>query len=189
VTVLQTLNRTEGWFIVPGLTEGNDGNFYGAASAGGNSGNRLCLGLGCGTLFQITPAGNFTVIHDFDFTTGGLPLTPPVQHTNGLLYGDASGGPDWENLGGVFYSLNDNLAPFVALTPYAASAGTPIEILGQGFTSSSTVSFNGTPATSVQLSSSTRLAVAVPGGATTGLVTVTTSTGRLTSNQPFIVIP
>lgn len=189
VTVLQTLNRTEGWFIVPGLTEGSDGNFYGAASAGGNSSNRLCLGLGCGTLFQITPTGNFTVIHDFDFTTGGLPLTPPAQHTNGLFYGDASGGPDWENLGGVFYSLNDNLVPFVALTPYAASAGTPIEILGQGFTSSSTVSFNGTPATSVQLSSSTRLAVAVPSGATTGLVTVTTSTGTLTSNQPFIVIP
>jgi uncharacterized repeat protein (TIGR03803 family) len=187
VTVLQTLNRNEGLFVVPGLVEGNDGNFYGAANAGGNAANWLCFGLGCGTLFQMTPSGNLTVIHDFDFNTGAWPATAPIQHTNGLFYGDAAGGSSWGQ-GGVFYSLNDNLAPFAALTPYAASVGTPVEILGQGFTSSSTVSFNGTPAISVQVSSATRLTATVPTGATTGLVTVTTSSGPLTSNQPFIVL-
>jgi uncharacterized repeat protein (TIGR03803 family) len=187
VTVLQTLNRNEGLFITPGLTQGSDGNFYGAASSGGTSNNWFCF-IGCGTVFQITPAGNVTVIHDFDFNTGGWPSTPPVQHTNGLFYGDAAGGSGWGSQG-VFYSLNDNLAPFVSLTPYAASVGTPIEIFGQGFTASSTVSFNGVPATSVQVSSSTHLTATAPSGITNGLVTVTTSTGTLTSNQPFVVLP
>lgn len=190
VTVLQSLNKSEGLFVVPGLVQGSDGNFYGAASAGGSSTNWPCFGFGCGTLFQITPAGNLTVIHDFDLTAGGWPSTPPVQHTNGLFYGDAAGGSGWGNPGGgVFYSLNNNLAPFAALTPYAASTGTPIEIIGQGFTASTTVSFNGMLATSVQVSSSSHLTVTVPTGATTGPVTVTTSTGMLNSNQPFVVLP
>jgi hypothetical protein len=91
---------------------------------------------------------------------------------------------------GVFYSWDASLPPFVTLLPYLGKVGSTIEFLGQGFTSASTVSFNGTPAAvALQGNSGTYLRAMVPSGATTGFVTVTTSTGTLTSNKQFIVIP
>src|SRR5262249_23039921 len=60
--------------------------------------------------------------------------------------------------------------------------------LGQGFTAATTISFNGTPAIS-SVNPAAFLTATVPGGATTGFVTVTTSRGTLTSNKIFRVIP
>jgi hypothetical protein len=62
------------------------------------------------------------------------------------------------------------------------------EILGQGFTGTTKVSFKGISA-SFTVSSDTSLAATVPAGATTGYVTVTTPTGTINSNVPFRVIP
>ncbi len=50
------------------------------------------------------------------------------------------------------------------------------------------VSVNGTPA-SFTVKSDTLIEATVPAGATTGYVTVTTPSGTLTSNKPFVVIP
>jgi len=66
--------------------------------------------------------------------------------------------------------------------------GKLIEILGQGFTVTNSVSFNGSAA-SFKVMSDTYLTAVVPVGATTGPVIVTTSSGTLTSNQKFRVIP
>jgi hypothetical protein len=66
--------------------------------------------------------------------------------------------------------------------------GSLVEILGQGLTSSTTVSFNGSPAT-VHVQTATSLYATVPAGATTGFITVTTSAGTLTSNREFVVVP
>jgi hypothetical protein len=63
-----------------------------------------------------------------------------------------------------------------------------VRILGQGFTDTSEVFFNGTPAT-VELVYPTYLKATVPSGATTGPITVTTANGTLTSNKVFIVHP
>ncbi|MGB7584278.1 MAG: IPT/TIG domain-containing protein, partial [Terriglobales bacterium] len=60
-------------------------------------------------------------------------------------------------------------------------------ILGQGFTGTSSVMLNGTPA-SFTVVSDTFIRATVPAGATTGYVTVTTPSGVLTSNVPFRVI-
>lgn len=194
-TVLYTLNgTTDGAYVNAGLVQATDGNFYGVASEGGNS---ACT-HGCGTLFQITPAGSYSVLYSFDGISGFAPEVTPFQHTNGVLYGDTyyggtgkmcSGGGVGEHCG-LFYSWNGNLPPFVALLPYSGKVGDTIEFLGQGFTSASTVSFNGVPATvASQGNSGTYLRAMVPSGATTGFVTVTTSTGTLTSNKQFVVIP
>jgi uncharacterized repeat protein (TIGR03803 family) len=181
-TVLHTLNgTTEGSRVVAGLLQATDGNFYGVASAGGNSTN--------GTLFQVTPGGSFSVLYNFDSTTGYLPGAAPFQHTNGVLYGDTQlGGPRLGSQDGVFYSWNASMPAFVSAIPDRGPVGGSVEILGQGFTSSTTVSFNGTPATATVVSG-TYLKATVPSGATTGLVTVTTSSGTLSSNKQFIVIP
>jgi uncharacterized repeat protein (TIGR03803 family) len=178
-----------------GLVQATDGNFYGVTQYGGNSAN--CSNNGCGVLFQVTPAGSYSVLYNFDATTGEQPLVTLIQHTNGLLYGVTyiggtgqlcSNGSVYDC--GVFYSWNGNLPPFVTLLPYRGKVGSTIEFLGQGFTSTSTVSFNGTPAVvASQGNTGTYLRAIVPSGATTGFVTVTTSTGTLTSNKQFVVTP
>lgn len=59
-----------------------------------------------------------------------------------------------------------------------------IEILGQGFTNTTTVSFNGVPATR-SVKSGTYLTAKVPVGATTGSVTITTANGTLPATRYF----
>jgi uncharacterized repeat protein (TIGR03803 family) len=181
------------------LMQASDGNFYGTSLTGGGDVTGGCPLPGCGYLFEITPAGDFSILYTFDSFAGMNPTSAPIQSTNGLLYGFTPvGGPfqgdSFSPCGllagcGVLYSFNNNLPPFVALVPSQTKVGKPVEILGQEFTSSTTVSFNGTPATTVNAPSSTYLSVIVPSGATTGYVTVTTSSTVLTSNQPFVVAP
>ena len=63
-----------------------------------------------------------------------------------------------------------------------------VEILGQGFSGTTAVSFNGTPAV-FKVKSDTFVKATVPAGATTGSVMVTTPSGTLISNVPFRVKP
>ena len=60
--------------------------------------------------------------------------------------------------------------------------------LAQGFTGTTSVILNGTPAT-YSVKSDTLIIATVPVGATTGLVTVTRPGGTLTSSVPFQIIP
>jgi hypothetical protein len=132
-------------------------------------------------------AGDVSPLHIFVPATGTGALSALFQHTNGKLYGIATRDGEFGN--GVFFSLDAGLPPFVTYLPTYGRAGAPVEILGQGFTAGSVVSFNGTPAASPDVVSSTYLRVVVPSGATTGPITVTTSTGTLTSNKVFVVHP
>jgi hypothetical protein len=63
-----------------------------------------------------------------------------------------------------------------------------VEILGQGFTGTTAVSFNGVAA-KFNNSSDTYMTATVPDGALSGPVTVTTFTSTLTSNRSFLVNP
>lgn len=91
---------------------------------------------------------------------------------------------------GVFYSLDMGLGPFVSFVGPLSSGkvGKTIQLLGQGFTGTTSVSFNGTAA-NFTVESDTFLEATVPPGAITGYVTVTTPSGTLTSNKQFIVKP
>ncbi len=71
-----------------------DGNFYGTTITGGSGGS--CL-YGCGVVYKITPAGNFSTLYDFCTQTGcpdgASPFAGIVQGTDGNFYGvTASGG-------------------------------------------------------------------------------------------------
>jgi uncharacterized repeat protein (TIGR03803 family) len=81
---------TDGACAYAGLVQATDGHFYGAAQKGGN---------GYGTFFRITSNGTFTVWEDFNATDGAEPLVTPIQHTNGILYGDTLVGGDIDNTG------------------------------------------------------------------------------------------
>jgi hypothetical protein len=80
------------------------------------------------------------------------------------------------------------LPAFVRLVSPVGKVGKAIQVLGQGFTGTTSVAFNGVLASFV-VQSDTFLTATVPSGATSGLVTVTTPTATLTSNQKFIVRP
>jgi len=186
LTVLHDMSGTDGIYPYAGLLQATDGNFYGANLGGGTN--------GFGTIFTITPQGSYSVLYNFDSLTGQWPYVTPFQHTKGVVYGDTYAGgtgnvsPCAAGYCGVFYSLNAGLPAFVTLLPYSGKVGKTIEFLGQGFKGTTSVSFHGTPA-NFTVSSGTFLKATVPDGATTGLVTVTTSKGKLTSNKKFRVTP
>jgi uncharacterized repeat protein (TIGR03803 family) len=180
-TVLHEFNGgSDGHLPFAGLIQASDGNIYGATNAAG--------ALHGGTLYRISPAGKFAVVYNFDPATYGFPETTPVQHTNGKLYGE-TGGDCW---GGAptcsspaVYSLDLGLKPFVRFLPEAGKAGDTIEILGQGFTGTSAVSFNGIPAAAFTVVSDTYLTAIVPFGAK-GTISVETPGGTLNSSRPFV---
>ncbi|MGD0179947.1 MAG: choice-of-anchor tandem repeat GloVer-containing protein [Terriglobales bacterium] len=183
LTVLHNMNGTsDGGYPEAGLTQVADGTLYGVNSGGASDKNY-------GTMFRITLRGTFSVLHEFDFTAGAMPYPTLVQHTKGILYGDTyrggTGSGCFDNCG-TFYGLNAGLKPFVSLVSTLGKVGKTIEILGQGLMGTSGVSFNGVPAT-FKVVSNTYLTAVVPKEATTGFVTVTTPSRKLTSNKKFRV--
>jgi hypothetical protein len=90
--------------------------------------------------------------------------------------------------GSVFYSFDVGFKPLVDLVTWSAKVGKTVEILGQGFTGTTAVSFNGANA-SFNNVSDTYMTATVPAGALTGTVTVTTFTNTMKSNRAFLVTP
>ncbi len=188
VTTLHYFTLTDGAGPQAGLTAGIDENFYGTTAIGGDL---TCGGGGgCGTIFEITPEGVLTSLHMFDGKDGAGPMGPLLQSTTGAFYGPTYyGGLDKCNDGcGTIYTLDTGLGPFAALVRSPAKIGQVFGILGQGFTGTTNISLNGTPAP-FTIKSDTLILATVPAGATSGLVTVVTPSGTLTSNVPFHVLP
>jgi uncharacterized repeat protein (TIGR03803 family) len=91
------------------LIEGSDGNFYGTTAAGGVSGG--------GTVFEVTPAGDEAILHNFAYEPGDSePTGGLVQGTDGNLYGTTDGG---RYIGSVFKltpnGVETTLYPFTGL--------------------------------------------------------------------------
>ncbi len=102
-----------------------------------------------------------------------------------MLYGTAIQGGHFGF--GTVYRLDMGLAPFVALVRYGGKVGSTAQILGQGLTGTTSVTFNGVASNNVRVFSDTLLTAVVPFGATTGPVVVTTPSSALTSNKNFAV--
>ncbi len=181
---------TDGQRPEAGLVQGTDGNLYGTTVAGGAYQN--CVG-GCGTIFNLTQAGQLTTLYSFcSLSTcpdGQNPTAPLLQHTNGSFYGTTyGGGPgciSYEGCATVF-NLSMGLAPFVESNPTFGKVGVKINILGSNLKNASSVKFNGTPAAFTVVSGS-YIKTTVPSGATTGAITVTTPGGTFSSNVAFQV--
>lgn len=158
------------------MVQGSDGNLYGTAQGGGDT--------DYGIIFRASLNGVVTGLFSFSEQLG-WGLGDLLQHTNGMLYGAATFGGKHQQ--GFFYSFDVGLAPFVTYLPTSGVAGAEVQILGQGFTDTTKVSFNGVPAASVTVIYPTFLKATIPAGATTGFITVTTTNGTLKSNQALIV--
>jgi uncharacterized repeat protein (TIGR03803 family) len=170
----------DGVYAISGLTLGTDGNFYGTTLNGGKA--------NAGLIYQVNTTGNVSILYSFCSKTcndGFGSNSPLVQHTDGLFYGNTDG----NSLGGsVFFSLDMGLKPFIKTVLWSGKVGTTVQILGQGFTTATNVSFNGGSA-AFKVVSDTYMTATIPATGSTGNVTVTTSAGTLTSNRAFYVIP
>jgi uncharacterized repeat protein (TIGR03803 family) len=160
-----------------GLIAGNDGNLYGATVWGGTD--------VYGTIFEMSTSGSYSVLNNFNAPYGAGPYSTPMQHTSGVIFGmTARGGTAGK---GVVYSFNNGIVPFrIAEHPRRYSW----QLSGDsryGFSGTTRVTFNGTPA-SFRVLNDTYLTAIVPSGET-GFVSVTTSSGILLSSRIFKVTP
>jgi uncharacterized repeat protein (TIGR03803 family) len=171
-----------------GMALGSDGNFYGTTYIHG--------AYNSGEVFDITPAGDLTVLYSFcakqPCADGELPSAAPMQATTGIFYGTAYrggiSGCENDTSCGVVYSIATGLGPFVEANPGFEKVGHIIGILGNGLTGTTSVTFNGVAATFTVVSD-TYIQATVPTGATTGTIEVTTPSGTLNSNVAFQVLP
>jgi uncharacterized repeat protein (TIGR03803 family) len=172
-TVMHTFDFGLGGNPYAGLVQANDGNLYGTSPLGGDG--------GYGEIFKMTPAGEFSVVYGFNPSTSqGGGTTAVLQATDGKFYGTY----EWGYLIGAAFSLDVGLGPFVSFVQPTGKAGGTAQILGQGLSGATEVTFSGVSA-SFKIVSDTYMTATVPSGATAGPVVVTTPSGKLTSNVNF----
>lgn len=175
------------------LVEGTDGNLYGTTTFGGvNKVNGQFFG-GYGTLFQITPAGQFTTLYTFcplggDCADGAYPLDGLTQGTDGNFYATAYGLSQCPGNCGTVFKFSMGLPPFVTASPAFGRVGHAVHILGNNLIGATGVTFNGVPAT-FKVGANSFITATVPSGAKSGKIEVTTSGRTLLSNKVFEVIP
>ena len=176
---------TDGAYPIGGVMQATDGNFYGTTSAAGAH-------FTGGTVYKMTPNGTVTTVYSFCALTscndGSSPYDSLLQSTDGNLYGTTSMGGNGCNGGfcGTVFKLALGLPSFVRTQPSSGTFGTPVSILGNNFTGTTSVTFNGTPA-AFNVVAPGEITTTVPAGATTGTVQVVTPSGTLNSNAVFQV--
>jgi uncharacterized repeat protein (TIGR03803 family) len=113
LTVLHAFNGSDGNFPSAPLLQASDGNFYGTTYYGGDDGHG-CL-QGCeGTVFKITPQGQFTLLHTFVgggttpvYQEGRNPSGGLVEGPDGDLYGTTfNGGFVTQAASGIVYKIS-----------------------------------------------------------------------------------
>ena len=86
-------HNNDGAYPYAALVQGSDGNFYGTSDGGGIN--------GYGTVFSITPAGVFNVLHSFNTADGINPRAALIRGQDGNFYGTTEAGGT-NNSGSVF---------------------------------------------------------------------------------------
>jgi uncharacterized repeat protein (TIGR03803 family) len=169
-----------------GLIQASDGNLYGTTTAGGGAANS-------GIVYQLTLGGALSQVISFDAsTTGASPEAVPLQAADGTIYITNNGGTvsNSKYQGAVVQIANGLPAPIPVILKFApakAKVGKKVTITGSNFVGTTGVAFNGTSAKFTVVSANTVIAI-VPGGATTGPITITNAGGSTTSVHNFTVL-
>jgi uncharacterized repeat protein (TIGR03803 family) len=103
------------------LLQGDDGNLYGSTTSGGANGT--------GMIYRLTLSGQFTLLHSFDKSSGGIPHGPVslVEASDGNLYGVAQN----DNLLGLIFRCTKS-GEYDVLYQMSIPDGTPPGWLIQG---------------------------------------------------------
>ena len=85
-------------------------------------------------------------------------------------------------------SLSSGTVPTItSFSPTSGAVGTTVTIYGTNFTAGAVVKFNGVTGTGFVFKSATKVKADLPAGATTGPISVTTTSGTATSSISFVV--
>ena len=95
----QFAGKADGYGPNGPLMMNTDGNLYGTTQSGGGTATKP----GYGTLFRITPAGQFAVIHTFTGADGSNPTGTLAHDASGAIYGATSGNSG--GTGGTVYKI------------------------------------------------------------------------------------
>jgi uncharacterized repeat protein (TIGR03803 family) len=110
---------TDGGFPTGGLYRDASGNLYGITDTAGNRND--CNNYGCGTVYKLTPSGEFSVLHTFTGGTDGWPNATwgsLIADSNGNMYGVASIGGMYNN--GTLFRVTPS-GGFTVLHSFASS--------------------------------------------------------------------
>ena len=102
-----------------GLVQASDANFYGVSFRSGISGENQDGGI-----FKLTKKGVYSSLYLFDGKVGANPASALVQHTSGLLYGNAQNSAGF-NVGSI-YTLDVGAAPFCRANLKSGKVGTVV---------------------------------------------------------------
>ncbi len=96
-TLLHSFDFTDGSLPYGGLVQASNNELYGTTSNGGAN-------FDFGTIFKITPAGQFSTVLNFDGLDGGSPYSQMMRASDGNLYGTSFFGPN--GVGEIFQLTN-----------------------------------------------------------------------------------
>lgn len=123
---------SDGYYPQGPLVQTANGDFYGTTLFGGANTNCLeGIGIGCGTVFKITPRGTLTTLYSFcsqggdNCTDGYSPQAGLVQATTGDLYGTTySGGANCAPLGcGTVFKITLPSGTLTTLYSFCSKSG------------------------------------------------------------------
>jgi uncharacterized repeat protein (TIGR03803 family) len=125
-TVLHNFNGAggDGGDVIGGLIRDSAGNLYGTTQGGGISGCVPGLNIGCGTIYEINPSGDETVLFKFPYppTDGEWPGDEHlVRDHAGNFYGTSQGGASNPSYGKVFKL--DSAGELTVLHSFTGGAG------------------------------------------------------------------
>jgi uncharacterized repeat protein (TIGR03803 family) len=167
ITPLVTFNESDGYPLNAAVTLalGSDGNFYGITGASGAP-------YYSGTIFEITPAGVYTVLHTFNGTTDGAePQSGLLLGTDGNFYGTTP--YEGANRDGVVFKITPSGTYTVLYNFDGAEGSAPFAALALG----SDGNFYGTTTAGGANGDGTIFSI-TPGGTVTDLYDFTPADGQ-----------
>jgi uncharacterized repeat protein (TIGR03803 family) len=109
-----------GAYVQGGVVLDSAGNLYGTTWGGGNSNSPAgCAGYGCGVVYKIDSAGQFSLLYVFaGGADGGMPDAGLTLDSNGNLYGTTdSGGISSRTCGGGLYDSDPGCGVVFKIDP------------------------------------------------------------------------
>jgi len=151
------------------LIQEEDGSLIGTAPTGGT--------FDGGTLFKTSLAGDVTVLHHFEETSGHNPQYGVIRGSDGDLYGGT-----YHQYGvATIYRVTYLPPEILSILPAQAPPGAAITITGKHFAKTSRVQFGNLDAPSFSLDSNTQITAVVPAGFRAGSISITNPLGTGTS--------
>ena len=176
LSAIASFNNPDAGAPRSGLAMADDGSFYGTTFGPGNV-------LPGGTVFNVTANGTLATVATFGEAGGDRAEGPIIRASDGYFYGTtAEGGIG----GGVVLRFTSSPPELHTFGPTSGFSGNAVVLSGKFLAGTSSVKFNGTPA-SFTIDDSKHITAIVPVGATSGLIEVTNPLGSASTASAFFV--